>query len=413
MKLARGATLPLSKYIFVLAHGYLSLAELIAYLESREVSFRVLGFNKKVALLSIADYNLNQIGSSLGGIYKIGTVLSSLERSRLRMRGIKVLDGTQFFDFLPEKVSWGLSVYSMQELTEDVQYIRDYFQQRVRAAGATKGKYQSATRPSQQAYPEVMSEDVTRRRMTDILVALIGSTYDFGLTEVVSDHEAYRKRDLGRPVQKPMISIPPKLARILVNLSGVKPGEILLDPFCGIGTILQEGLVMGADIRGIDLRQDMVEATQRNLDWISREFRIGLTGLDDKVTNGDAQTLRHYFHESSIDAVASEPVLLPPLKQFVSEKKAGLLLAKSRKIYARALESISSVLKRWRRVAIVAPFIRTRGGGMKSFDLKSMASKVGLMEYIPRGMPKIRWPLFPTITGDEKVIRGIFVFQKS
>ncbi len=397
----------------MLAHGNLSLAELAAYLESREVSFRVLGFNEKVALLSIANYNLNQIGSFLGGIYKVGTVLSSLERSRLRMREIEVLDGTQFFDFLPEKVSWGLSVYSMQELTEEVQYIRDYFQQRLRAAGAAKAKYQSARKSFQQGHPEVMSEDITKRRTMDILVALIGSTYHFGLTVAVINHEAFRKRDLGRPVQKPIISIPPKLARILVNLSGVNAGEILLDPFCGIGTILQEGLIMGADIRGIDLRQDMVEATRRNLDWISREFRIVLTSLDDKVINGDAQNLQRYFHEGAIDAVASEPVLLPPLKQFVSEKKADLLLARSRRIYERAIESISSVLKRRRKVAIVAPFIKTRGGSMKSFDLKGMALEVGLMEYVPRALPRIRWPLFPTITGHEKVIRGIFVFQKS
>ena len=47
--------------------------------------------------------------------------------------------------------------------------------------------------------------------------------------------------------------LPPKLAQIIVSLSGTQPGQTVLDPFCGTGVVLQEALIMGAIVYGFDL----------------------------------------------------------------------------------------------------------------------------------------------------------------
>jgi len=56
----------------------------------------------------------------------------------------------------------------------------------------------------------------------------------------------------------------PKLSRALVNLSGVREGGILLDPFAGTGSILLEAFIVGALPVGIDVSSRMVRGAVAN-----------------------------------------------------------------------------------------------------------------------------------------------------
>ncbi|MBM3200248.1 methyltransferase domain-containing protein [Candidatus Woesearchaeota archaeon] len=78
-------------------------------------------------------------------------------------------------------------------------------------------------------------------------------------------------------------SMKPKLARALVNLSRVKKGQTLLDPFCGTGGILIEAGLIGCKLRGNDIDSRMIEYTKKNLE----QFR-----LKAKLTRGDALKLK-------------------------------------------------------------------------------------------------------------------------
>ena len=67
-----------------------------------------------------------------------------------------------------------------------------------------------------------------------------------------------------RPYFSP-ISIHPRIARAMVNLSNCDKNETVIDPFCGTGGILIEGADMGLKIIGIDLKEKMIEYTKGNL----------------------------------------------------------------------------------------------------------------------------------------------------
>ena len=56
-----------------------------------------------------------------------------------------------------------------------------------------------------------------------------------------------------------------KLGRCMVNLSQLKEGDCICDPFCGTGTILLEAQSMGIKSIGIDFDQRMYEITRKNL----------------------------------------------------------------------------------------------------------------------------------------------------
>ena len=83
-----------------------------------------------------------------------------------------------------------------------------------------------------------------------------------------SGHTAYKKclkhHISHRPYFSP-ISIHPRIARAMVNLSNCNYTKPVIDPFCGTGGILIEGADMGLRVTGIDLKEKMIEFTTGNL----------------------------------------------------------------------------------------------------------------------------------------------------
>jgi tRNA (guanine10-N2)-dimethyltransferase len=82
------------------------------------------------------------------------------------------------------------------------------------------------------------------------------------------NEQFFRRRAHKRAVMHPS-SIDPKIARGLVNLTGIKDGEIA-DAFCGTGGILIEAGLMGIIPVGYDIDAEMIEKAKKNLDF----FRV-------------------------------------------------------------------------------------------------------------------------------------------
>ncbi len=89
-----------------------------------------------------------------------------------------------------------------------------------------------------------------------------------------------RRPDL-RPFFKPG-TLEPRFARLMVNLSRAKPGEYLLDPFCGPGGILIEGAIIGCKILGSDLDNRMIKGSKKNIDHYSPANNAGFVMSDAK-----------------------------------------------------------------------------------------------------------------------------------
>lgn len=74
-----------------------------------------------------------------------------------------------------------------------------------------------------------------------------------------------------RPAQSPH-SLHPKLARSMVNLSGAIGRDIILDPFCGVGSILMEASLLGIPCIGIDIMYKWVSGASLNLTWLEDQY---------------------------------------------------------------------------------------------------------------------------------------------
>ena len=102
-----------------------------------------------------------------------------------------------------------------------------------------------------------------------------------------------------KPHKRPFFypgSMNPKLARCMVNLSRIKSGELLLDPFCGTGGILIEAGLIGCKLVGSDVYWKMQNGTAINLDYY---------GIKDYRTfHLDVRELKMY---EKVSAVVTDP----------------------------------------------------------------------------------------------------------
>ncbi|WP_214021655.1 methyltransferase domain-containing protein [Methanoculleus sp.] len=87
----------------------------------------------------------------------------------------------------------------------------------------------------------------------------------FGRVILKIDRGAFDARNpMRRPFFHPGVMMP-RTARALVNISLVRPGETVFDPFCGTGGILLEAREIGARILGSDFDPAMVAGYRQNL----------------------------------------------------------------------------------------------------------------------------------------------------
>jgi len=73
-----------------------------------------------------------------------------------------------------------------------------------------------------------------------------------------------------------------KLTRVMINLTGLKEGETVCDPFCGTGTTLLEAESMGIHAIGLDFDEKMYEISKENLKangYKSKVFKLNFQEL--------------------------------------------------------------------------------------------------------------------------------------
>ena len=84
------------------------------------------------------------------------------------------------------------------------------------------------------------------------------------------------------------------LARVMCNLAGVRPGNTVLDPFCGGGGILCEASDIGALVVGTDLNWRLLIGAKRNLSEIGAQY---------SVLQADAR----YLPIQTVDHIVTDP----------------------------------------------------------------------------------------------------------
>jgi len=238
----------------------------------------------------------------------------------------------------------------------------------------------------------------------------VGTRYCVGVTAYIPRTIEYHTRSYERPVVSSQISLSSRLAKLLINLAGLSKGQVMLDPFCGSGTILSEAIIAGVNCVGIDKNPARIENAERNLQWLSSQRNVKLGSYKLKV--GDATKPEPLLDgKNLVDAVVTEPILLPRIEYAPRLDKARRMIRNASRLYSESLYSIASAVRSGGRVVIVTPSLRTSQGRNVSLDLQDL-KRIGLRAFYP---PKFQLE-YPIRIGHENtrwIKRLVYVFERS
>ena len=409
------------QYFFILGRiKELSTAELLKFVQfqggpstprvsgPRGQSFEVKEISEKFIILETdKKIDLSFWQKQLGGIVKCGEVIKEtqefLEEEVKEILLNKIKKGKIFF---------GLSFYS---LTRKVPFneIKDYSTS-LKKGFKKQGLSVSFVLPKEK--PFLSTATIIKNKLLEKgmeLVFLIEKDKILiGQTLAIQSIEEEAALDFLRPhheIEKGLI--PPKLAKILINLASVRKEEAILDPFCGSGTILGQAFLMGYQyLIGSDKSQKAISQTKENMVWLKERFK---REAKIEIFQSDVKEVWQRLPPSSVSAIIAEPFLGP--LQIQDRKFFSNIIENLSDLYLQAFESFKKVLKPGGRVVIIFPIFSAYGGSAKGGKIKTgvlpILEKISSLGWKKEKLSaNNRVSLIYSRPG-QKVLREIFVFS--
>ena len=374
---------------FVLAFGKLSVLEACTIL-GRSVR-RAEAPCDRVSVLNVERLQPDRV-AELSGVHKCAPLTLRVGSSSDDLGPLVDL----MTEYVEPKSNISLSAYDIGE--DDYEDLVRSMLDGLRDAGLRKVRL---LRPKGN---ELLSEGVLKREAFDVVAFPYHGGFALGPTAWVSDSASMRRRGTSKPAPHSDIALSPRLARTLVNLAGLQHGQTLIDPFCGSGTILTEAYGMSMRCLGLDSSASRVQEARENLRW-------SVGGVSDKgydIRKGDARDLPRMLRGTKVDAIVTEPVLLPRLDARPKTSTAQAMIESSARVYNDALASMSEVVQPDGRIVIVVPVVQTMDGDEVTLTLEGRDLGLRLFQPGPVGF---EYPVRLSFESTRWIKRAVYVFE--
>lgn len=296
----------------------------------------------------------------------------------------------------PGKIIFGLSLYGPGAPTEQLRTIK-------RLGFEIKKILETAGRSARliiKDEPTLSSATVTAQKLTtrgaEYLIYQSGGKFSAARTVAVQPFAEWSERDYGRPGRDDLSGmLPPKLARMLVNLAGLPLDEALLDPFCGSGTILTEAALLGhKNLIGSDISDKAIADTKQNITWTqsrlpARHADASHAGgpatsyqLQANVFQADVRDLAKKISAHSVAGIVTEPYLGPPLKGAEKPAEIQANCAELAELYAAGFQNFTRVLAPRGVVVVIIPQFILRN---KTYRVaETLVPKIKKLGFVPQ-----------------------------
>ncbi len=379
----------------------LSLAEVTAYLQARQISFEVQHFNKEFFTIQTQQALDPAVIEDLGGTIKIGQAMLTLPTQQVKEAYVKhdkqaekqvaeALEKSGIVDQMAKqaqgRVFFGVSVYyeenQLKSRAGEIQRLLGSAVKDELAEYGKKARFMGFADKSQGqlSHVEVLKKKLVETK-SEVLLCIGKEASWIATTIAVHNPFEFQKRDIYKPRQRKIFGMPPRLAKIMVNLSGCTEGKTLLDAFCGVGTVLQEALLSKAHVVGTDINPWCIKAAEDNLEWLTQEYE--LRDVDYRVVQSDVGFLSRKIGRETVDCIVSEPDLGPALRQVPTTPYAQKVIDKLTPLFFSFVEEAYSVLKPDGRLVVVTPYIVARSGQVVTMPIGEKAQNVGFVRVKP------------------------------
>jgi tRNA G10 N-methylase Trm11 len=155
---------------------------------------------------------------------------------------------------------------------------------------------------------------------------------------------------------------------MMVNLANIPKNTLILDPFCGSGTFLQEEILLGFEnVVGSDLDIKAVEKSKKNLEWQFEGKKINIRSID-------ALQLSKYY--KNVGAIISEPYLGSTRLRVMRRDQVFSERENLEKFYEKIFEEFYGVLKENGKLVFILPVIRYKNEFLY-LDILDKIEKIG------------------------------------
>ena len=335
------------KWFFILGRNpALSREEIFAYLTSRSRKYNEVFFDGNLLVIETPEgekFNIQEFG----GVLKLGEVIFEGDESEFKNF---ILDG----EIVPaDKFTY--AVFGNLEF----EILKEKFKSNRKKAILKHGRNQIELEGGKKINLSMNSD-------FSIFLYGLGEKIYFGLVNQDYDSLDVRKRDMEKPVRRESLAISPRLGKILVNLSGAKPGDLLLDPFCGVGGILQEGLLKKIKVYGIDKDGEAIKGARENLHWMKKKYGFKESFA---LKVGDSRKV----DDLQFGAVATETPLGKILRKKPDNNEAKQIIQNFEAFIIPILNRLKKSKKYSSKIAITFPVIRDF-----HVDIKKVVKKGGM-----------------------------------
>lgn len=410
-------------YLFILGNNpSLSIAEIYTLFNS---AIQVQYFQSPLLIIKTEEkLDLEQIQRKLGGTIKIGEVLD-LEYDLTKVSNkidliISQLASSLILSLSPEqsRIYFGVSYYQENKLLKA-------WSKKI-ALGIKKELKQNklscrwVVSKKSDLSSVILRQEKIMSRGAEFIFWIQNKRLKIGRIKTCQDFKDYSWRDYGRPgrlINKGMI--PPKLAKIMLNLSQVSHDQVILDPFCGVGTILQEAICLRHQrIIGSDIDLDSVQKTKENIEWLLKNKLLNNKKIEIKqkqIFQTDVCEINAHLKVNSIDVIVSEPYLGPlrikDVQQIVQELSA---------LYLKTFNQFKKILKQKGRIVIIFPVFK-QGNKLNFIPILDQLEKQGWEMILPAKEILTEWTQNTQLSRrktlvysrpDQKVLREVLVFRK-
>ena len=339
----------------------------VAELEQLYGASSVRWFSDSSAIVDSPKFDFNR----LGGTQKAGRIVAELSGDWRKVSMRIVREYTLAWADHQGKITLGLSAYGFTATAREVQKTGIILKSKLKEKGVSLRLV-----PNAEPALNTATSHHNKLGLSDNHVELLVVRAGNGKVVVAESVGAQNitdlaSRDQARPRTDSFVGmLPPKLARMMINLTGVASGRVL-DPFCGTGVLLQEAALLGFDVYGTDLSEKMVRYSTENLDWLTNRY-----SLDSKVVieQGDAMT---HAWVGSLDAIATETYLGQPFSAPPSPAKLTEVRGNCNHIISEFLKNIAPQLDDGTPLCVAVPAWRDTTGNFTHLPLVKNLGKLG------------------------------------
>ncbi len=227
---------------------------------------------------------------------------------------------------------------------------------------------------------------IDKDHIQELVVVKTDGPYVVGKTLAVQPFEDWGTRDFGRPHADPKAGmLPPKVSRMVVNIAGqtrdlsqTLAQKTILDPFCGMGTVISEALVMGWNVVGGDQSKEVIEKARANIRWLM-DHHLAAEGVTYRLHAVDAVHISDVVG-ASVDAIVTEPYMGPTevATRQKEPKELQNIVKGLEKLYIGCLKDWHKILKKDGIVVIALPLYQI---GQKTYFVKKVVDMCEILGY--------------------------------